>query len=138
MELSSGIMDMIYQMKKKCAYIDQKLMDELNLSQSELQFFSSLDNCMVINSNELGRTMGLSPSRVSRVVDKLVLNGYLDRSTDTSDRRAIVLCLTQKGKEIKDRISQERLHCEKQVLKVLPEEEIQKFHDIMGKIINTL
>jgi DNA-binding MarR family transcriptional regulator len=129
---------MIYQMKKKCATIDQKLMDELNLSQSELQFFSSLDNCMVINSNELGRTMDLSPSRVSRIVDKLVVNGYLDRTSDTNDRRAIVLCLTSKGKEIKDRIDQERLLCEKQVLKVLPDEEVMKFREIMSKIINTI
>lgn len=138
MEMTSGIMGIIYQMKKKCAHIDQKLMDELAITQSELLFFSSLEDCTIISSNELSRTMGLSPSRVSRVVDKLVINGYLDRNIDSSDRRAITLCLTQKGKEIKDKIDSERFQCEKQVLNVLPDEEVEKFQEIIGKIIKAI
>ena len=138
MEISSGIMDIVYQLKKKCAHIDQLLMDQLNLSQSELLFFSSLDDCSSISSNELSRTMGLSPSRVSRVVDKLVINGYLERNIDSSDRRAITLCLTGQGKEIKTRIDKERLKCEKQILKVIPDEEAEKLRELIGKIINAI
>src|ERR1035437_1350941 len=123
MEITSGIMGIVYEMKKKCAIVDQRMMDELNLSQSEYLFFSSLDNCQVISSLELSRSMSLSASRVSRVVDKLVVNGFLDRSTDPSDRRAITLCLTPKGKEIKSMIDRERLKCEEQLLTVIPTEE---------------
>jgi MarR family transcriptional regulator, organic hydroperoxide resistance regulator len=138
MDVTSGIMGIIYQMKKKCAHIDQKLMDELNITQSELLFFSSIDDCNGISSNELSRTMSLSPSRVSRVVDKLVINGYLDRNIDSLDRRAITLCLTSKGKEIKKRIDSERLQCEQQVLNVLPNEEVDKFREIIDKIIKAI
>jgi DNA-binding MarR family transcriptional regulator len=138
MDVTSGIMGIVYQMKKKCAHIDQKLMDELGISQSELLFFSSLEECCVISSYELARAMGLSPSRVSRVVDKLVNSGYLDRATDSSDRRAITLCLTEKGKEIKDKIDEERQLCENQVLKVLPNEEVEKFREIIDKIIRAI
>lgn len=138
MEIASGIMGMVYEMKKKCAHVDQRLMDELNLSQSEYLFFSSLDNCQVINSYELSKSMGLSASRVSRIVDKLVINGFLDRNTDSSDRRAITLCLTLKGKEIKTMIDQERFKCEEQLLQVIPSEEVEKLRQIIGKIINAL
>lgn len=138
MDVTSGIMGIVYQMKKKCAHIDQKLMDELGITQSELLFFSSLDECTAVNSNELSRTMGLSPSRISRVVDKLVISGYLDRNTDLSDRRAITLCLTDKGKKIKDKIDKERQFCENQVLKVLPNEEVEKFREIINKIIKAI
>jgi DNA-binding MarR family transcriptional regulator len=131
-------MGIVYQMKKKCAHIDQKLMDELGISQSELLFFSSLEECSVISSYELARAMGLSPSRVSRVVDKLVISGYLDRAIDSSDRRAITLCLTEKGKEIKNKIDAERQLCENQVLKVLPNEEVEKFREIIDKIIKAI
>ena len=48
MEYSSGIMSIVYEMKKKCSQMDQQLMDELSISQSELLFFSSLNNCQVI------------------------------------------------------------------------------------------
>ncbi len=138
MEISSGIMGIIYEMKKKCAYIDQQLMDELNLTQSELLFFSSLDSCKVINSNELAKNMGLSPSRVSRVVDKLVIGGYLDRDIDSSDRRAITLCLTSKGKEVKASIDRERIQCEEKLLNVVPKEEVEKLREIIGKIIEAV
>jgi DNA-binding MarR family transcriptional regulator len=138
METTTGIMGMVYEMKKKCTHVDLRLMEEFNLSQSEYLFFSSLDNCQVISSNELSKSMGLSASRVSRVVDKLVVNGYLDRNTDSSDRRAITLCLTSKGREIKSRIDQERLKCEEQLLRVIPSDEAEKLREIIGKIIEAI
>jgi DNA-binding MarR family transcriptional regulator len=116
MEATPGILAMVFEMKKKCAQVDQQLMDELNLSQSELLFFSALDNCQGLRSPELARNMGLSPSRVSRVIDKLVVNGYLDRNTDASDRRAITLCLTSKGKSIRNKIGKVRDECESRLL----------------------
>ncbi len=138
METAIGIMGIVYEMKKKCNHVDQRLMDEFNLSQSEYLFFSSLDNCPVISSSELSKHMGLSASRVSRVVDKLVVNGYLDRNIDSSDRRAITLCLTSKGLEIKSRIAQERLKCEEQLLQVIPSHEVEKLREIIGKIIEAI
>jgi DNA-binding MarR family transcriptional regulator len=138
METTTGIMGMVYEMKKKCTHVDLRLMEEFNLSQSEYLFFSSLDNCQVISSNELSKSMGLSASRVSRVVEKLVVNGYLDRNTDSSDRRAITLCLTSKGREIKSRIDQERLKCEEQLLRVIPSDEVEKLREIIGKIIEAI
>ena len=135
MEYSSGIMSIVYEMKKKCSQMDQQLMDELNISQSELLFFSSLNNCQGISSPELARNMGLSASRVSRVVEKLVVNGYLDRNTDTSDRRAITLCLTDKGKIVRNKIDKVKNDCEARLLETIPTEEVEKFRDIISRII---
>ena len=135
MEYSTGIMNIVYEMKKKCARIDQHLMDELNISQSELLFFSSLNNCQGISSPELAKNMGLSASRVSRVVEKLVVNGYLDRNTNTSDRRAITLCLTDKGKSVRSKIDQVKNDCEARLLQTIPSDEVEKFRDIISRII---
>jgi MarR family transcriptional regulator, organic hydroperoxide resistance regulator len=138
METTTGILGMVYEMKKKCNLIDQQLMDKLDLSQSELLFFNSLDNCTGINSPELAKNMGLSASRVSRVVDKLVVNGYLDRNTDATDRRAITLCLTDSGKKIKAEIDKGRSECESRLLQVIPEAEIEKFREIIAKIVKEM
>ena len=135
MEYSSGIMSIVYEMKKKCSQMDQQLMDELSISQSELLFFSSLNNCQGISSPELAKSMGLSASRVSRVVEKLVVNGYLDRNTDTSDRRAITLCLTDKGKIVRNKIDKVKNDCEARLLETIPTEEVEKFRDIISRII---
>ena len=135
MEYSTGIMSIVYEMKKKCSQMDQQLMDELSISQSELLFFSSLNNCQGISSPELARSMGLSASRVSRVVEKLVVNGYLDRNPDASDRRAITLCLTDKGKIVRNKIDKVKNDCEARLLETIPSEEVEKFREIISKII---
>jgi DNA-binding MarR family transcriptional regulator len=134
METSAGIMSMLYEMKKRCVQADNRLMEDLNISQSELLFFSALDNCQGISSPELAKNMGLSPPRISRVVDKLVVNGYLDRNTDTSDRRAIRLCLTPKGNAVRFKIDKVRSECEARLLKIIPSEEMERFGEIFSKI----
>lgn len=138
MESTKGILSMVYEMKKKCAEVDQQLMEDLNISQSELLFFSALDNCQGISSPELSRSMGLSLSRISRVVDKLVVNGYLDRNTDSADRRAITLCLTPKGKTVRNKIDDVRNECEARLLEAIPSDEIVKFREIISKIVKNM
>ena len=138
MENKSEILGLVYEMKKKCASIDNRLMEQLHLSQSELLFFSSLDQCTGINSPELARNMGLSPSRISRVIENLVVDGYLDRNVDKTDRRAITLCLTESGKKIRAEIDRNRQECEARLLTVLPESDIEKFREIIGKMIKEM
>ncbi len=132
------ILDLVYEMKKKCAAMDNQLMEHLQLSQSELLFFGSLDQCTGISSPELARNMGLSPSRISRVIEKLVVDGYLDRNTDKADRRAITLCLTENGKKIREEIAKTRQDCEARLLNVLPESDIEKFREIISKMIREM
>lgn len=134
----SGIMGLVYEMKKKCLAMDSKLMEHLNLTQSELLFFSSLDQCTGISSPELAKNMGLSPSRISRVIEKLVVDGYLDRNIDKADRRAITLCLTDNGKKVRDEIDKSRQECETRLLQVLPDSDVEKFREIIGKMIREL
>jgi DNA-binding MarR family transcriptional regulator len=82
--------------------------------------------------------MGLSASRISRVIEKLVVDGYLDRNVDKTDRRAITLCLTEDGKKIRAEIDKSRQECEARLLNVLPESDIEKFREIIGKMIKEM
>jgi len=135
MENKISVIDMIYELKKKCSQIDNQLMNELNLSQSELQFFLALGSCKSISSNELSTHMELSASRISRVVDKLVNNGYLNREIDAKDRRAIILELTSKGEETKETITKKRSECEARVLDALSGKDINDFRSLVKQII---
>jgi DNA-binding MarR family transcriptional regulator len=44
------------------------------------------------------RWMGVTKQAVSQAVDTLVVRGYLERSSDPSDRRRVNLCLTLRGR----------------------------------------
>jgi len=49
---------------------------------------------------ELPTGLGVSKQAVSQVIDVLVTRGYLDRHPDGSDRRRVVLELTERGHEV--------------------------------------
>jgi DNA-binding MarR family transcriptional regulator len=45
----------------------------------------------------LARELGISKQAVSQLIDTMVMRGYLERSSDTEDRRRMVLHLTPRG-----------------------------------------
>jgi DNA-binding MarR family transcriptional regulator len=50
--------------------------------------------------SEIGDLLGVTNPAASQMIDRLVLNGYIERTEDPTDRRAKRLKLTFKGSEI--------------------------------------
>jgi DNA-binding MarR family transcriptional regulator len=46
---------------------------------------------------DIGRDFGISKQAASKLVDTLVVRGYLERAVDPDDRRRMVLSLTERG-----------------------------------------
>ncbi|QZT35989.1 MarR family winged helix-turn-helix transcriptional regulator [Halosquirtibacter xylanolyticus] len=118
--------------------MDVEIMNRMGLSHSELQFFSTLKECSNISSSELGKKMNLSPSRVSRIVDRLVTNDFLDRSISVADRRAITLRLTEKGEDVAQQIEDAREHCNNKINEVLSPSEVDAFSKALNKIVEVV
>lgn len=51
------------------------------------------------SANELCDFVGLSNSRVSRVINSVEEKGYINREMGTTDRRQMIFTLTESGKE---------------------------------------
>jgi DNA-binding MarR family transcriptional regulator len=132
--MGKNILDLLYELKKKCIINDDTFMSKANLTQAEYHFFIAISSCDEINSNTVAKKMDLSLSRISRVIDKLVNRKYLIRKTNTSDRRAIKLTLTKDGKELKKQIEEYRNDCELKIIKNVSTEEL----DLIKKSFNTI
>lgn len=61
---------------------------------------SGIDRVGPINSAQLGPTVGLDRSFVSRLADRLTDAGLLRREPDPRDRRATLLALTAEGEQV--------------------------------------
>ena len=114
--MDQNILDLLYELKKKCILNDDAFMAEANLSYAEYNFFIAINKCDEINSNIIAKKMGLSLSRISRVIDKLVNRNFLTRKPDSSDRRAIKLVLTKEGENLKNQITEYRKKCEYKII----------------------
>lgn len=53
---------------------------------------------------ELGRIVGLDKSWVSRIIDRFVADGLVEREPSDQDRRSVLLSLTARGAEQAERI----------------------------------
>jgi DNA-binding MarR family transcriptional regulator len=68
----------------------------------------------------------ITPAAASQLVDKLVQSGYIKREEDPTDRRAKLLNLTKKGRELIEQGIEERFRWVDDLTgKLTPEERIQ-------------
>lgn len=122
---SIKVMDLIFQLKMKCIQNELKIMEEARLSQAEFNGIVSINAGEVLCSADISKKMNLSPSRASRVVDKLVLRGLLLRNGDPADRRRCQIRLSEKGIQIRKKIDKLQDTCEKKFRKHFAQHEIE-------------
>lgn len=72
-------------------------------------------------------------SNVSRLVDKLILKGLVDRQISETDRRQVDVVITQKGLEVTNEIS-EKLDSEIVNLVNLSEEDANLLSDLLDRL----
>jgi DNA-binding MarR family transcriptional regulator len=135
---NESLMALIISLKAKCVENETKIMEDSNLSPSELNGIEQLNPGEVVSVKHFSQRMRLSPSRVSRVVEKMVQKGFIARHDDPHDRRRCEILLSKKGETVKRKIKMMRSRCEKNVRKTLTNEEIEHFTLSMKKTIQSL
>lgn len=70
---------------------------------------------------ELGRRLGISPSTLSRNLDRLEKRGLVRRGPDPNDRRALRAQLTTQGEAAASSVRAQEIEFSKSVLQRLPE-----------------
>jgi DNA-binding MarR family transcriptional regulator len=76
----------------------------------------------------------MDADKVTRSVDRLVEMGFVLRSTDTEDRRRVILRLSARGRRIYETIEADVRALEAQLRSVLSAEEWQSFSTILDKL----
>ncbi|MBE6184818.1 MarR family transcriptional regulator [Bacillus ginsengihumi] len=117
---------------KEIFRLANKDIEKLNLTVLQLFVLHTISKNPEIGLNELAEHLNLSKSKstVSGVVDRLVNQNLLDRVASQKDRRAIVLRLTEQGKEkLQDYMNSESILSHK--LNVIEE----NYHDELQQVI---
>jgi DNA-binding MarR family transcriptional regulator len=78
------------------------------LSMSQFSILMQLYHKGPCGLSEIGERFDISAAAASQLVDKLVQAGYLARTEDPTDRRAKLLALSDKGKELINQGTEER------------------------------
>jgi DNA-binding MarR family transcriptional regulator len=85
------------------------------------------------NVRDLAPRLGVDRSTATRMCNRLVNAGLIDRSSDPSDRRAVVISLTEPGRGVVKRVTRARRENVARLLKSVPPPRREQLVDLLGE-----
>jgi MarR family transcriptional regulator, organic hydroperoxide resistance regulator len=89
-----------------------------------------------LTMNDLSNKMNLSISTMTRVVEKLVRDGYVKRSKSSEDKRVVLISLTNKGKTATERLDESICDYYKKIIQYLPKGQIEQVLSAVGLLFS--
>ncbi|UVI33125.1 MarR family winged helix-turn-helix transcriptional regulator [Paenibacillus spongiae] len=132
------LLDLVFAHMRKLMFPEEWIDFDLALSKSELFALLALDRHGEIMMSQIAEHLSVPMSTASGIVDRLVKNGLIRRDRSESDRRIVVIRLSENGSALveafKDRLT---FYLEK-IDRALTEEEKTVLLTIAAKIIGAL
>lgn len=79
-----------------------------------------------------------SAASMTGIVDRLLEGGLVERRPDSTDRRSVIVALTQEGARILEQVRAGRRHTVEGLLRCLSADEQAQLHAILGKLLEGL
>jgi len=111
------------------------------LSMPQFSVLMQLHHRGACGMSEISERFEVTPAAASQLVDKLVQNGFIVREEDPNDRRAKLLNITDKGRELIQQGFEERYRWLDQLSERLTDEErlqISEALDILTRVATEL
>ena len=97
--------DLTFQLLEKCQEKQERIASSLKLTVAEFKLLLAFHADALLTAGELAKRMGLSNSRLTRILDGLVHKGVVSRALGVRDRRVMEISLTDRGKKVQEKQS---------------------------------
>jgi len=134
----NDILELFFGNIKKLFFPEDWLQIDLKFSKSEIFAMLLVDRKKEITMTELADYINVSMSTANGIIERLVKKGYVKRDRSDSDRRIVVLQLTEEGSQLVLNLKEFVSRYLKMALEELTEEEVQSLIDIVLKIMRGL
>ena len=104
-------------------------------SMSQLGALMHLNKIGVSGIADIGDHLGVTTAAVSQMIDRMVGQGFLERTEDPEDRRAKRIELTDRGKQVIDGCAEARQRWFKPLASILSEDERRNVTEALRLII---
>lgn len=116
------MIDKILQIKKRCAFAEE-IGHAHDLTMGEVECVFAIASHEELTSKTLSSILALSPSRGSRIVNKLVERELIKAQVDSHDRRTVLLSLTDTGRQYHRELEEEKNRCAQRLFEKLNEDQ---------------
>ncbi|MCZ6702953.1 MAG: MarR family transcriptional regulator [Ignavibacteria bacterium] len=102
---ASRLANLTFSLLANCQEKEVHLAKLHKLTQAEYRCLRLFGKNESINNKTIATRMKLSPSRLTRIIDGLVVKGYIRRQIDSHDRRNMKVNLSRKGKSLVQKLN---------------------------------
>jgi len=114
------------------------LSNKYHITNSQRELFNIIVQHDGIKMMEISKLLGISNSATTQLVDGLVNNGYLIRESDSEDRRALKIKLSDKSKKNIREIRTQGFKKISDIFEILNDDELSKFCEFNKKIADKI
>lgn len=121
-EIAADLGNLTFELLAGCQEKEARIASQFGLTPSEFRTLRVFRGERAMHVKALIERVGLSGSRLTRILDGLEEKGFLRRAIDPQDRRGIVVTLTDKGANISQRLNARFVEIHQEILADIPEE----------------
>ncbi len=133
-----NLIESILRLGNRCISEKEKKEVLHDLSPREAEIITSINPGEILGSTDLAHRNNLSPSRMTRIIDKLCNKGYCKRHHSRKDRRSVEVSLSEKGSTRRTILMDHSLSCEENLRSRLNDDELQKVEEALAILAQKL
>ena len=136
--MSQRMYELIVELRKKCVATEEKVRNELDLSLAEFNALRVMQSDEKVFAADFSRLMRLSPSRGSRVIEKLINHGYIEVTQVPHNRRSVHIALSAEGEKMRSKIDTKMEECERRILAALSQEQVNSIRVSLQTLLEVM
>jgi DNA-binding MarR family transcriptional regulator len=133
-----SIMDLVFDSLKKFFYPQEWISLDLDFSKSEIFTMLLVDKHGEIIMSQVADYINVSMSTANGIVERLVKSGHLNRDRSDTDRRIVLIRLTDKGKKLVEQLKNIIFEYVQLIYESLDDEERKLIFKVFNKVVEIL
>jgi DNA-binding MarR family transcriptional regulator len=115
--------------------VSRRSMQALKVTAAQGRLLHLVDRYGLSHPTELARECNVDPTAITRLIDRLVRNGFLTRTSCVSDRRMIRIALTQQGHAAAEQLPAIFTDAHNEVLASFSPDELAFFEAMLRRLL---
>lgn len=132
------LFELILEVMRKCQITEHMIRSEYGLSLAQYHALISIQPGEHLTCHNFSKKMKLSPSRGSRVINRLRKDRFLTISNVVQDRRQREVYLTRKGVDIRRKIFNKMTACEERITREIRPGQLQKIRKALEILVSVM
>jgi DNA-binding MarR family transcriptional regulator len=133
-ELAEQMADLTYELLENCQVKIERTAEKLHLTVAEFKLLRSLQEGEMLSAGALAKRMGLSSSRITRIIDGLLKKGMVKKEAGGKDRRIVDITLTAEGMAARSQLKAMYVSVHEDIIKLLPSDAGESVINAMEKL----